>query len=183
MKIFQISPDDDEHSKDDEKGEGYFCSGWGRLRLGYLHWQELQGLSVYMTKYKYKYKYKLTNFWSILMSNALQGTSQHLSHLQKVFFISIFGTFMICSQCQLKPSSSLAFSQIVLWFYCRALESTQTHSPPFYFVCPRIWSHLIITTDLRFSPPQSKALLLLNLFNWYEYFRFKRILINSTIYM
>ena len=28
-----------------------------------------------------------------------------------------------------------------------------------------------------FSPPQSKALLLLNLFNWYEYFRFKRILI------
>ena len=156
MKIFQISPDDDEHSKDEEKGEGYFCSGWGRLRLGCLHWQELQGFSVYMTKYKYKYKYKLTNFWSILMSNALQGTSQHLSQLQKVFFISIFGTFMLCTQCQLKPS--LAFSQIVLWFYCRALESTQTHSPPFYFVCPRIWSHLIITTDLRFSPPQSKAL-------------------------
>ena len=84
------------------------------------------------------------SFWSILMSNALQGTSQHLSHLQKVFFISIFGTFMICTQ--LKPSSSLAFSQIVLWFYCPALESTQTHSPSFYFVRPRIWSHLIITT-------------------------------------
>ena len=143
MKIFQISPDDDEHSKDEEKGEGYFCSGWGRLRLGYLHWQELQGFSVYMTKYKYKYKYKLTNFWSILMSNALQGTSQHLSQLQKVFFISMFGTFMICTQ--LKPSSSLAFSQIVLWFYCRALESTQSPSPSFYFVRPRIWSHLIFT--------------------------------------
>ena len=27
IKIFQISPDDDEHSKDEEKGEGYFCSG------------------------------------------------------------------------------------------------------------------------------------------------------------
>ena len=111
-----------------------------------------------MTKYKYKYKYKYKSanccFGRFLMSNALQGTSQHLSQLQKVFFISMFGTFMICTQ--LKPSP--AFSQIVLWFYCRALESTQTHSPPFYFVCPRIWSHLIITTDLRFSPPQSKAL-------------------------
>ena len=31
-----------------------------------------------------------------------------------------------------------------------------------------------------FSPPQSKALLLLNLFNWYEYFRFKRILIKEV---
>ena len=84
------------------------------------------------------------SFWWIFMSNALQGTSQHLSQLQKVFFISMFGTFMICTQ--LKPSSSLAFSQIVLWFYCRALESTQTHSPPLYFVPPRIWSHLIFTT-------------------------------------
>ena len=32
-----------------------------------------------------------------------------------------------------------------------------------------------------FSPPQSKALLLLNLFNWYEYFRFKRILIKHYV--
>ena len=158
MKIFQISPDDDEHSKDEEKGEGYFCSGWGRLRLGYLHWQELQGFFCLYDQIQIQIQIQICklSFWWIFMSNALQGTSQHLSQLQKVFFISIFGTFMICTQ--LKPSSSLAFSQIVLWFYCRALESTQTHSPPFYFVRPRIWSHLIITTDLRFSPPQSKAL-------------------------
>ena len=139
--------------------------------MGYLHWQELQGFSVYMTKYKYKYKYKykLTNFWSILMSNALQGTSQHLSHLQKVFFISIFGTFMICSQCQLEPSSSLLAKLFYDFIagHSKALKLTLHHSTLSALEFGLTSLSQLISDFLHRS---QRHFLLLNLFDWYEHF-------------